>query len=252
MARKPKKAEDGAPAWVVTYGDMMSLLLTFFIILVSMSELKQDHKFQRVMESLRLAFGYKGGIGRFPTEQIPETSLIIDLTTLKIPDDIRYIGSSPDEGVDGKSPRVENIRKRQDVFSGALRFERFSDQLLRGKEGLLSRFVDKVAGRTNLIEIVGHTTLEDLPPATRFSSKDDLAFARARKVRDMLVELGLLPEQLRVISAADHEPLVSQAYSEERRARNRRVEIVVMETLIQDYDGEKLSIEERTNLREGR
>ncbi len=68
----------------------------------------------------------------------------------------------------------------------------------------------------------------------------------------MLVELGLLPEQLRVISAADHEPLVSQAYSEERRARNRRVEIVVMETLIQDYDGEKLSIEERTNSREGR
>ena len=252
MARRPKKAEDGAPAWVVTYGDMMSLLLTFFIILVSMSELKQDHKFQRVMESLRLAFGYKGGIGRFPTDQIPETSLIIDLTTLKIPDDIRHIGSSPDKGVDGKSPRVENIRKRQDVFSGALRFERFSDQLLLGKGELLSRFVDKVAGRTNLIEVVGHTTLEDLPPASRFASKDDLAFARARKVRDMLVELGLLPEQLRVISAADHERLVSQAYSEERRARNRRVEIVVMETLIQDYDGEKLSIEERTNLREGR
>ncbi len=54
MARK-RKAEDGAPAWVVTYGDMMSLLLTFFIILVSMSELKADHKFQRVMESLRQA-----------------------------------------------------------------------------------------------------------------------------------------------------------------------------------------------------
>ncbi len=57
MARKPKKPEDGAPAWVVTYGDMMSLLLTFFIILVSMSELKQDHKFQRVMKSVRQAFG---------------------------------------------------------------------------------------------------------------------------------------------------------------------------------------------------
>ncbi len=251
MARKSKATEVGAPAWVVTYGDMMSLLLTFFIILVSMSELKRDHKFQRVMESLRIAFGYRGGSGHVPTDQTPQTSLIIDLTTLKIPD-IRSIGSSRDKGVDGKSPRVENIRKRQDVFSGALRFERFSDQLLRGKEELLSRFVDKVAGRTNLIEIVGHTTLEDLPAGARFAGKDDLALARALKIRDKLVGLGLLPEQLRVISAADHEPLVSQAYSEERRARNRRVEIVVMETLIQDYDGEKLSIEERTNLREGR
>ena len=99
---------------------------------------------------------------------------------------------------------------------------------------------------------MGHTTLEALPPASRFSSKDDLAFARARKVRDILVELGLPPKQLRVISAADHEPLVSQAYTENRLARNRRVEVVLMETLIQDYEGEKLSIEERTSLREGR
>ena len=252
MARRPKKAEDGAPAWVVTYGDMMSLLLTFFIIMVSMSELKQDHKFQRVMESLRLAFGYKGGIGQFPTEQPPEPSLIIRLKEMVIPDKILHIGSSPDKGVDGREARVESVRKREDVFAGDLQFERFSDQLLPRRKALLGRFVEEVRGRTNLIEIVGHTTLEDLPPASRFSTKDDLAFARAREVRDVLVELGLPPRQLRVISAADHEPLVSQAYTEDRLARNRRVEVVLMETLIWDYEGEKLSIEERTNLREGR
>ena len=36
----------GIPEWVVTFGDMMSLLLTFFIMLVSMSEMKQEEKFQ--------------------------------------------------------------------------------------------------------------------------------------------------------------------------------------------------------------
>jgi len=252
MARKPKKAEDGAPAWVVTYGDMMSLLLTFFIILVSMSELKQDKKFQRVMESVRQAFGYKGGIGAFPTDQPPETAMIIRLKEPVLPDDIRRIGSSPVKGVDGREPRVESVRKREDVFMGDLQFERFSAQLLPERKELLTRFVEEARGRTNLIEIIGHTTLEDLPPASRFSSKDDLAYARARKVRDILVGLGLPPRQLRIISAADHEPLVSQAYTEDRLARNRRVEVVLMETLIQDYDGEKLSIEERTNSREGR
>ncbi len=251
MARK-RKTVQGAPAWMVTYGDMMSLLLTFFIILVSMSELKQDHKFQRVMASLRLAFGYKGGIGRFPTDQPPEPSLIIRLKEMVIPDNILHIGSSPDKGIDGREPRVESVRKREDVFVGDLQFERFSDQLLPRRKELLGRFVEEVRGRTNLIEIVGHTTLEALPPASRFSRKDDLAFARARKVRDILVELGLPPKLLRVISAADHEPLVSQAYTEDRLARNRRVEVVLMETLIWDYEGEKLSIEERTNLREGR
>jgi len=252
MARRPKKAEDGAPAWVVTYGDMMSLLLTFFIILVSMSELKQDRKFKRVMESLRLAFGYKGGIGSFPTDQPPETSLIIRLQEIVTPVDIQRIGSSPVKGIDGREPRVENVRKREDVFAGDLQFERFSAQLLPRRKALLGRFFEEVHGRTNLIEIVGHTTLEDLPPGGPFSTKDDLAFARARTVRDVLVELGLSAKRLRVISAADHEPLVSQAYTEDRLARNRRVEVVLMETLIQDYEGKKLSIEERTDLREGR
>ena len=252
MARRPKKAEDGAPAWVVTYGDMMSLLLTFFIILVSMSELKQDRKFQRVMESLRQAFGYKGGIGVVPIDQPPDTSIIVRLKEIVLPDEVLHIGSVPDKGVDGREERVESVRKREDVFAGDLQFERFSDQMLPRRKALLGRFVEEVRGRTNLIEIVGHTTLEALPPASRFSTKDDLAFARARKVRDVLVELGLPPKQLRVISAADHEPLVSQAYTKDRLARNRRVEVVLMETLIWDYEGEKLSIEERTNLREGR
>ena len=49
--------------WVVTYGDMMTLLFCFFLILISMSEIKQDQKFQDVRESIKRAFGYQGGVG---------------------------------------------------------------------------------------------------------------------------------------------------------------------------------------------
>ena len=42
----------GAPEWLVTYGDAMTLLLCFFVIIVSMSEVKKDERFQRVMERL--------------------------------------------------------------------------------------------------------------------------------------------------------------------------------------------------------
>ena len=48
----------GVPEWVVTFGDMMSLLLTFFIMLISMSEIKEDEKFQGVADSLHQQFGY--------------------------------------------------------------------------------------------------------------------------------------------------------------------------------------------------
>ena len=51
MARekKPEEPPTGAPAWMVTYGDMMSLLLCFFIMLVAMSEIKED-KFKKILE----------------------------------------------------------------------------------------------------------------------------------------------------------------------------------------------------------
>ena len=40
MSDPENDSSPGVPEWVVTYGDMMSLLLTFFIMLVSLSELK--------------------------------------------------------------------------------------------------------------------------------------------------------------------------------------------------------------------
>ena len=41
--RRAKPAVPGVPEWVVTFGDMMSLLLCFFILLQMFSELKKDH-----------------------------------------------------------------------------------------------------------------------------------------------------------------------------------------------------------------
>ena len=41
MSQPEEDSVPGVPEWVVTYGDMMSLLLTFFIMLVSMSQLKE-------------------------------------------------------------------------------------------------------------------------------------------------------------------------------------------------------------------
>ena len=50
--------EVGIPEWVVTFGDMMSLLLTFFIMLVSMSEIKEEEKYQAMVDSMRKQFGH--------------------------------------------------------------------------------------------------------------------------------------------------------------------------------------------------
>ena len=51
---EPPPEEEGLPPWVMTFGDMMSLLLTFFILLFSMSELEVE-KFRLAAESIRSA-----------------------------------------------------------------------------------------------------------------------------------------------------------------------------------------------------
>src|SRR5690606_21337153 len=59
LAAMDDDAPPGVAEWVVTYGDMMSLLLTFFIMLVSMSEVKEDEKYRAVMEALQHYLGYR-------------------------------------------------------------------------------------------------------------------------------------------------------------------------------------------------
>lgn len=59
MAKKEKKAPVGAPLWIVTYSDMVTLLLTFFVLLLSMASMDQV-KFVQASDSLSGAFGVLG------------------------------------------------------------------------------------------------------------------------------------------------------------------------------------------------
>src|SRR5688500_16739895 len=70
-----------APAdWMLTYGDLMSLLLTFFIMLVSMSEIKQNDKYQGVADSLQAKFGANGmAHGFVPGEGRPRNATLASL-----------------------------------------------------------------------------------------------------------------------------------------------------------------------------
>ena len=75
MAMPEEDGPPGVPEWVVTYGDMMSLLLTFFIMLVSMSEIRNDEGSVRAMlDSLRERFGTHHGTAAVPGKSLDPTS----------------------------------------------------------------------------------------------------------------------------------------------------------------------------------
>src|SRR4030042_4619870 len=62
MAIEEDSGPAGAPEWLLTYGDMMSLLLTFFIMLAGMSTIKQEDKYQAIADSMRRQFGHDATI----------------------------------------------------------------------------------------------------------------------------------------------------------------------------------------------
>jgi chemotaxis protein MotB len=73
----------GIPEWVVTFGDMMSLLLTFFIMLVSLSEMKEEEKYQAMVDSMKRNFGFDASsVSMVPGDFRPRNSSITKLATM--------------------------------------------------------------------------------------------------------------------------------------------------------------------------
>jgi len=246
VKKKTDKKKAGAPEWMVTYGDMMSLLLCFFIMLVAMSEIKAEEKFEQVMQSLREAFGYQGGMGAVPTLEPPNISMLQRLESIVIPRKIKKIGDSQDEGIEGKLFRVETVREGlQIVVGGQIAFERFAARLKPEAAKLIADVAGRIRGHTTKIEIRGHATREPLPPDSGFDDQQDLSYRRALAVADALAGNGVNRRRLRMTACGANEPLVVQAYTERRRSANRRVEIIVSESVIADFEGSGKTFEER-------
>ncbi len=243
MARKKQEAPQGAPAWMVTYGDAMTLLLCFFVIIVSMSEIKEDEKFQEVMESLRRAFGGSiGAVGNVPIENEPTNKLIARLLELEVPINLDKQGDSEEEGIHGRKIRVTSVRDGIEVVvGGTITFERFSATLLPEGRELIAKTAERLRGYNTKILIRGHTTREPLPEDSIYEDARDLSYARAAAVARELEKNGVRSIRLNLVAVGNTEPLVRQAYMEERRALNRRVEILVTEDLIEDYAGSTLA-----------
>jgi flagellar motor protein MotB len=60
----PDEPIERAPVWLITYSDLMTLLLVFFVLLFSLSEFRQSEKFQGVANSLHAKFGPAPGPGK--------------------------------------------------------------------------------------------------------------------------------------------------------------------------------------------
>jgi len=235
------EAEGGIAPWVITFADMVTLLMVFFILLFAMGTI-EEAKWKQVKESLRSALG---------SQEIPELGtregldiiqdfadkVQVDKSTVHAVDEVgamvakemNEITSEVEEFV-YKNKLAGQVEVSQDergaiiTISDVVLFSAGKARMTyKGKETLKEVF--NLLKQFNYdVKIEGHT--DDIPIHTeRFPTNWELSAGRAAEVARMLIDEGFPPEKLSVQGFAQYRPKVPNT-SAKNRAVNRRIEIV--------------------------
>jgi len=223
----------GVPEWVVTFGDMMSLLLTFFIMLVSLSEIKQEEKFQALVESLRRQFGHDTSTASpVPGEAKPRNARLAKLATMG-----RAKRANTAKGGDktkapiGERPRVKMIRRGDQINrGGVVYFDHGRSELTEEQKLRLQLAVEDLIGKPQKVEVRGHTSRRPPPAGSPYADNWQLAYARANNVKNFLVDAGIRPERIRLNLAGQFEPS-NQGVGALDTKDNDRVEVFMIDEL---------------------
>ncbi len=232
--RKKKCPPEGSPEWMTTYGDMVTLLLTFFVMMYTTATVDGA--------KIKLILAAFNGLGlRSGGTTLQATGQLADMgnTIMALPS--TQAGRALDEArkkavslfqpeIKAKKVRVKEderglvISLAADAFfepaSAEVNIEESRDVLERVSNLLISLEDHK-------FRIEGHTDSISTDPDGPWRTNWELSTARATNVLHYLVDFGVNEENFQVAGFADTVPIASNE-TEEGRAYNRRVDIIVL------------------------
>lgn len=233
--KQRKKQEGGIPELVVTYGDLMSLLLTFFILLAAFSELRHPREYRRALDAIREALGFDGGIGQIVNFANPRNSSVNRLPKqARMAGDARSRAQVNETNMTGRSETVSRVHEgNRWTLGGSIEFQPASHELSESGKAGLREVAELIRDRRNKVLIRGHAWgLEDQAGGFDFI---DLSYMRARAVMDYLVnECGIRSEVLMPVAAGMSEPRNVSRDQSDGVAENRRVEVMVTEVMVDE------------------
>jgi chemotaxis protein MotB len=227
MHREDEQAP-GAPAWIVTFGDMMSLLLTFFIMLVSMSEMKEDEKFQAMIDSMRQEFGREASLFLMPGDfSLRNSNMMHTASAGRARRRDTLSGSTKARAVVGDHSHVQSARMGKHTSQvGVVLFDEEGVTLTAQAREQLQQAAAQIAGKPHRIEIRGHTSRRPLGVESTMRDKWDLAYERCRVVMQFLAGQGVDPQRIYFRVAADNEPTYEGTDRQQQR-QNSRVQVLL-------------------------
>ena len=277
----PKCPPVGAPAWLATFADLMSLLMCFFVLLLSFATLDAN-KFKKMSESMMNAFGVQRQI---PAQDVPlGTSIIAQhfspaLTEPTLLEEVKQSTEQKDNRLNDGNEDLELLKKKileekiaevqaqanqirsslhKEIDQGLVTVEteglriiiRINEKgsfpsgsavLKSGFEPVMDKITDSVNHSVGRVSIAGHT--DDIPISTDwYRSNWELSASRAVTVAHyMLNKNETDPRRIVIEGYADTQPLVPNN-SPKNRAINRRVEIII------EQDDPTTSLKQKTKI----
>jgi len=221
MSKKAKARAAGAPAWMVTFGDMMSLLLCFFVILVALSEVKED-KFMVLVNSFQRYFGYQGSTGQTSENKYNDVFHRLEALRSMEGDSVTASGAEI-KSLAGKALRVTSYKKGERlILSGDVAFDLGSSELKPAGKKVLDHVAELIRGYRNRIEIISYVSEKD-----NVDDPYQLSWDRSGAVLDYLVYKGIVRKRLLSVGAG-----LTKAGRRGSLDDPRRVDILVTEEIV--------------------
>ncbi len=234
MARRRHHEEhENHEAWAIPYGDLVTLLLAFFVVMYSISSVNEG-KYRVVSDSLNAAFRGQ------PTTTLPiqigdkaATTVAAPIVQLAPSEKTLALRQLAQQATDALSPLITqglvDVQAGDGFVEIAIRsdilFASGAAHLAGDAQSAITMLGEALRAFPNSIRVEGHT--DNIPVSGgAFASNWELSAARAASVVHMLVESGVDPRRLSVVAYGEFRPALPNATPDGRNA-NRRVVLVI-------------------------
>lgn len=210
--RRPIHSEaESRDRWLISYADLVTLLLALFIVMYAASDYERAHK----IATSFVAENSSSGNGILPGSALEENERA------------KFNETLTNDPALMQSAKVRQTKSGLIIsFSEAGVFAPGDASLGEAAQGLLKNLAEKLKANNSLIRVEGHTDSVPISNA-KYSSNWELSTARAANVLQKLVENGIAPERLSAAGYGGFQPVADNSTAE-GRAQNRRVDVVIL------------------------
>lgn len=244
--RRPQKPPKGAPKWMVTFSDLVTLVLVFFILLFSMSQIDMI-KFKQIAESFR----DNQILDYYPSIIPMENPAEIEQMDPEEQDDLGSADRYEEQSLQNLLSEIQEylaengmediiLANRTErgvvlVLEEQVLFESGEAEIIGGSNAFLDKVGSLLKNIPNLVKVEGHT--DDRPITTyRYPSNWELSAARSSSVIRYLVDhFDLDRTRFIAVGYGETRPIVPNT-GPDNWEKNRRVEIVISDPKYTEQD----------------